>query len=182
MRPLILPAVCLLAACSPPAAPDEGPALSFSADGGAYAWNVANGARGGLILSRQTATEGRPVLVIACDNERTGGLQARLFKAEPTPTPLTLTAGGAVMTVPARPGQVGDQPVLEGEGDLPSGWAAALGAATILKLRYGDQGVEVQGPGPERTAAFGRHCRDLDSRMRRSGHWTPDGAGAKQAP
>ena len=121
MRPLILPAVCLLAACSPPAAPDEGPALSFSADGGAYAWNVANGARGGLILSRQTATEGRPVLVIACDNLRTGELQARLFKAEPTPTPLTLTAGGAVMTVPARPGQVGDQPVLEGEGDLPSG-------------------------------------------------------------
>lgn len=182
MRPLILPAVCLLAACSPPAAPDEGPALSFSADGGTYAWDVANGARGGLILSRQTATEDRPVLVITCDNVRTGALQARLFKAEPTPTPLTLAAGAAVMTVPARPARVGDQPVLEGEGALPSGWAAALGGATMLELRYGDQGVEVQGPGPERAAAFGGHCRELDARMRRSGHWTPDGGRAKQAP
>ena len=164
MRLPVLPAtLLLLAACSPPAEPP--PALSFSVDGGTYVWSVANGAKGGLILGRETSGgNSRPALIITCDNLRTGGLQARLFKAEPAPTALELTAGETVMAVPARPRLVGDQAALEGEGPLPPDWAATLGAARMLKLRYGDQGIEVQGPGPERAAAFGRYCRHLDAR------------------
>jgi hypothetical protein len=166
MRPPTLPAVLLLAACSPSGEPTAAPALSFSADGGSYVWSVAKGARGGLILGRTSGTRSTPVLVITCDNLRTGGLQASLFSADPAPASLVLTAGEAVMSVPARGGQIGDQPVLEGEGDLPPDWAGALGAARTLELRYGDQGVEVQGPGPAQADAFGRYCRDLEARAR----------------
>ena len=102
--------------------------------------------------------------MITCDNLRTGGLQARLFKAEPAPTALVLTAGSAVMSVRARPRRLGNQTVLEGEGPLPPDWAAALGTAGSLKLRYGDQGAEVKGPTPEQAAGFGRYCRETDAR------------------
>ena len=160
----LIAAVSLLAACSQPAGPAPAPSLSFSVAGGPYAWSVANGAKGGLILARETAGGGQPVLVLTCDDLRTGGLQASLFTAEPMPTLLELTAGGAVMTAPGRPGRIGGQAILEGEGPLPPDWARALGAAGRLKLRYGDQGIEVQGPTPAQAAAFGDYCRELAAR------------------
>ncbi len=163
---LLIPSLLALGllACSPPPQADQ-PALSFSADAGTYRWSEAHGARGGLILSRETSGGGGvPVLVIACDNLRTGGLQARMFQVDPFPAELVLTAGTAVMSVPARPVQVGAQAALEGDGALPSDWAGALGAAGTLRLVYGDQGVEVQGPTPGQAAGFGRYCRELDAR------------------
>jgi hypothetical protein len=103
------------------------------------------------------------MLVISCDSLRTGALQARMFRAEHAPTALTLSAGDTIMTVTARRGLVGDQPVLQGEGDLPTGWAEALGTTPTLKLRYGDQGIEVQGPGGAQAEEFGRRCRRLET-------------------
>lgn len=163
--PTIAAALSALAACSQPAEPAPAPALSFSVEGGTYAWTVADGARPGLRLTRQDGPgPGEPVLVITCDDLRTGGLQTRLFRAEPILTTMTLTAGEAVMTVPGRPRPIGDQILLEGEGPLPPDWPADLGAAGTLKLHYGDQGVEVQGPAPERAAEFRRFCRALEAR------------------
>ena len=167
MPRLILSLWLLLGACSPPEQPGPQAALSFSGEGGTYAWRAANGAKGGLLLvPGNPGAGGRPVLVITCDNLRTGALQARVFRAEPAPTALTLSAGDAILTVPGRRGWVGDQAVLEGEGALPGGWAEALGTAPTLKLRYGDQGVEVQGPGPVQAERFGRHCRRLETGAR----------------
>ncbi|MBB4081509.1 hypothetical protein [Brevundimonas lenta] len=162
MRRLILPALLFLAACSPESEP-EGPGLSFRVDSGALAWSVADGAPAALVLSRETTPgTARPVLIISCDGLKTGGLDVRLFRAEPTLTPLELTAGAATLTVPGQPGQVGDQTRLKGEGELPADWAGAIAGARMLKLRYGDQGIEVQGPGREMADAFGRHCRTLE--------------------
>jgi hypothetical protein len=160
----IAAALSALAACSPAAEPAPAPALSFSVEGGTYAWSLADGARPSLTLARQDGPgPAEPVLVIACGGPGTGGLQTRLFRAEPIRTPLTLTAGEAVMTVPGRPRPIGGgRTLLEGEGAPPQDWVAALGAAGTLKLRYGDQGVEVQGPAPEPAAAFGRACRTLE--------------------
>lgn len=165
MRILVLSLLLLTAACSQSEPAEPQPALSFNVQGGTFEWTVANGGKGGLLLGRTTEDGAvQPVLVITCDGLRRGGLQARLFTADPGPLPLELTAGDAVMSVPTRRGLVGSQPTLEGEGAMPEGWAEALGAASVLKLRYSDQGIEVQGPGPEKAGAFGAHCRELDAR------------------
>src|SRR5688572_11326224 len=103
MRRLIPCLGLMLAACSPPEDPTAGPALSFGSGGGAYAWRMANGAtKGGLLLVETGGVGGRPAVVLTCDNLKTGGLQARVFSADPGPATLELTAGRAVMTVPAR--------------------------------------------------------------------------------
>lgn len=165
MRPSIPLLALALAACS---AAEEPPpasrAVSFGGAAGGYEWGVANGAKGGLLLSATEDGVGKPVLVITCDNERIGGLQARVFRPEPVPAELELTAGETVMRVTARRRLVGNQAVVDGEGVLPEGWAAALGATRSLKVRYGYQGIEVQGPGREKADMFGRHCRDLQAR------------------
>ncbi len=154
-----------LAACSPEPEPPR-PALAFRTDGATYVWSATGGSAPALVLGQSGAGAGPPALVLSCRGEASGGLRVGALIAEPVPVPIELTAGSATLTVATRRVVTETRVELEGEGDLPPGWFDALAATDMLRLRYGDQGLELEGPGRALTEGWRGRCRTLDRAAR----------------
>lgn len=167
MRRLSIPGYFALAAaaaaCSPPVEPDR-PALAFRSDPAAYAWIVVEGATPVLALSPSAGpADAAPALALGCRGDRVD-LRVGALTAEPVPVPIELAAGPAVLTVATRRVVTAERVELAGEGEPDAGWFEALAKAEVLRLRYGDQGLALRGPGPALTGRWRDLCRAAGAR------------------
>jgi len=155
---LCVPVAAVLAACSPGPEPER-PSLAFRTDGAAYVWRVADAPRAALVLAPADGPgTGPAALELTCLDGSEARLRIAALTAEPVPVPIHVTAGAAVLIVTPRRIVTDQAVVLEGEGRLPAGWSEGLAGAAVLKVQYGDQGLELQGPGRALAETWSSRC------------------------
>jgi len=168
------------------------PPSTFTQDGQTYRWDVAHGVTGSLGVSRQvdpqtipelsrrasevtrllsTSDAGVrayvPVLMLSCSGMHSGGVHARLYAPQAGAAQLRFTAGTRVFRVYRGVNDQGRGPFVEGRGDLPDGFFAALSDAPTVAVAYGDKTTIFPGPGKALVNHFKRYCVSLAERASR---------------
>ena len=167
------------------------PPSTFTRDGQNYHWDVAHGVTGSLGLSREvdprsvpqlaravaqlTPSQGgdtsvrtyAPVLMLSCSGVHSGGVQARLYAPQGGAAQLRFTAGPSVFRVHRGIEDQGGGPFVEGHGDLPDNFFAALADAPMVSIAYGDKVTTFPGPGKALVNHFERYCVSLAQRASR---------------
>lgn len=150
---------CGLAAAQPQGGVAHRNATSFIQDGQTYTWSIANGATGGLALSRGSSTE----LILSCSGIASGGLQVRAFQPG-TAKQLRMRLNETVFRMRAVPAELGGKHFVEGRGDLPTAFFDALARAAAIFVEYGDQQRSFRAPGKDVAGQLERYCVYLAGR------------------
>ncbi|MFT4253797.1 MAG: hypothetical protein QM608_15095 [Caulobacter sp.] len=143
------------------------PRKDFQQDGRDYYWNVAHGATGGLTLNGPRQADGRAeTLVLTCSGLTSAGVQARFY--EPASTrQLRVKAGGEALRVNSTINSSFGPMFVEGRGDLPAGFLAALASAPTVSVEYAGQARVYPGPGKALAEHFAHYCGELAQRAAR---------------
>lgn len=141
----------------------------FELRGQSYRWSVAHGVAGSVLLTRQNGTRSSPSgtvtrwdteIVLTCSGVTSGGLQTRLF-APANARQIRLRTGNVVFRVRSMPEEQVGRKFVQGQGDLPTGFFAALASAETVAVEYGSETLTIPGPGAPLAEHFQRYCEAL---------------------
>ncbi|WP_146218097.1 MULTISPECIES: hypothetical protein [unclassified Caulobacter] len=144
------------------------PKKSFQQDGRDYYWDVGHGATGGLALNGPRQADGRSeTLVLTCSGLTSGGIQARFYAPSGHAAQLRVRVGDTALRVHRTINQDFGPMFVEGRGDLPAGFLAALEQAPTVSVEYAGQTRVYPGPGQALAAHFANYCDELSRRSAR---------------
>ena len=140
------------------------PSVKFTSAGETYYWDAMYGVTGNIGLFRHTALGGDLDFLVTCTGTRSGGMQARLYEPQQQAIQLRLKAQDMVFRVNRQINDADQRPFVEGQGDLPDNFFAALAKSPQLTIIYGDKTRTIRGPGKVMAEDFRRYCDELRRR------------------